>query len=107
MKSSVRVQLSAMMFLEYFIWGVWYVTMGIYLTKIGFHGKEIGAAYSTLAIGAIISSFFVSMIADRYCPYQCHFFSSDNGSRKGVPQDTCAGYDWLDRGRPRHKRPEY
>jgi len=49
-----------------FIWGVWYVTMGIYLTKIGFHGKEIGAAYSTLAIGAIISSFFVSMVADRY-----------------------------------------
>jgi len=66
MKSVVRIQLSAMMFLEYFIWGVWYVTMGIYLTKIGFHGKEIGAAYSTLAIGAIISSFFVSMIADRY-----------------------------------------
>jgi MFS family permease len=66
MKSLVRIQLSTMMFLEYFIWGVWYVTMGIYLTKIGFHGKEIGAAYSTLAIGAIISSFFVSMIADRY-----------------------------------------
>jgi nucleoside transporter len=65
-KSLVRVQLSTMMFLEYFIWGVWYVTMGIYLTKIGFHGKEIGAAYSTLAIGAIISSFFVSMVADRY-----------------------------------------
>lgn len=66
MKSSVRFQLSTMMFLEYFIWGVWYVTMGIYLTKIGFHGKEIGAAYSTLAIGAILSSFFVSMVADRY-----------------------------------------
>jgi len=66
MKSLVRVQLSTMMFLEYFIWGVWYVTMGIYLTKIGFHGKEIGAAYSTLAIGAITSSFFVSMVADRY-----------------------------------------
>jgi nucleoside transporter len=66
MKSSVRIQLSTMMFLEYFIWGVWYVTMGIYLTKIGFHGKEVGAAYSTLAIGAIISSFFVSMVADRY-----------------------------------------
>ena len=55
MKSLVRMQLSAMMFLEYFIWGVWYVTMGIYLTKIGFHGKEIGAAYGTLAIGAIIA----------------------------------------------------
>ncbi len=66
MKTLVRIQLSTMMFLEYFIWGVWYVTMGIYLTKIGFHGKEIGAAYSTLAIGAIISSFFVSMVADRY-----------------------------------------
>ena len=66
MKSLVRVQLSAMMFMEYFIWGVWYVAMGIYLTKIGFQGKEIGQAYSTLAWGAIISSFFVSLVADRY-----------------------------------------
>jgi len=66
MKSQIRVQLSVMMFLEYFIWGAWYVTMGIYLTKIGFQGKEIGQAYSTLAWGAIISSFFVSLVADRY-----------------------------------------
>lgn len=66
MKPLIRIQLSTMMFLEYFIWGVWYVTMGIYLTKIGFQGTEVGNAYSTMAWGAIVSSFFVSLVADRY-----------------------------------------
>ena len=66
MKPLVRLKLSVMMFIEYFIWGVWFVTMGIYLTKIGFQGTEVGNAYSTMAWGAIASSFFVSLVADRY-----------------------------------------
>ena len=66
MDTKVRVQLSAMMFIEFFIWGAWYVTMGTYLTKIGFQGSDIGTAYSTTAWAAIISPFFVGMIADRF-----------------------------------------
>ncbi|MEO6455627.1 MAG: MFS transporter [Ginsengibacter sp.] len=67
MKQSIRIQLSAMMFLEFFIWGAWYVTMGTYLDKI-LHadGLQVGAAYSAMAIATIISPFFVGMIADRY-----------------------------------------
>ncbi len=67
MKSTTRVQLSAMMFLEFFIWGAWYVTMGTYLDKV-LHadGKAVGAAYSAMAIATIISPFFVGMIADRF-----------------------------------------
>lgn len=66
MKTTTYVRLSAMMFFEYFIWGVWYVTMGIYLTRIGFQGNDVGSAYSTIAWAAVISAFFVSMVADRY-----------------------------------------
>lgn len=67
MRQTTRIQLSALMFLEFFIWGAWYVTMGTYLDKI-LHadGIQVGAAYSAMAIATIISPFFVGMIADRY-----------------------------------------
>ena len=59
-QTQLKAKLSIFNFLQYFIWGSWYVSMGAYLANIlKFGGQEIGAAYGAFAIGSMISPFFV------------------------------------------------
>ena len=62
-----RIRLSLMMFLNYVIWGSWYVTLGAYLTiNLKFTGTQAGAVFGTTALACMISPFFVGLIADRF-----------------------------------------
>ena len=63
----VRLKLSIMMFLQYFVWGAWWVTVGTYLTQVhSFNAVQVGLISGTTALAAVISPFFVGMIADRF-----------------------------------------
>ena len=63
----MRLRLSVMMFLEYFVWGAWYVTLGTWLGQsLHFSGKEIGLVAGTTALGAMIAPFFVGLMADEW-----------------------------------------
>src|SRR5437773_12398084 len=67
MQTALKTKLSIFMFLQYFVWSSWYVSMGTYLgSALKFSGQQIGAAYGAFAIGSMISPFFVGLIADRY-----------------------------------------
>jgi len=83
MKKSIQFQLSFMMFLEFFIWGAWFVTLGTFMgNNLSATGAETGMAYSTQSWGAIIAPFIIGLIADRFFNaekilgvtyYRCHF----------------------------------
>jgi nucleoside transporter len=67
MNSTTRFKLSTMMFLEFFIWGAWFVTMGTFLGKnLLSNDVQIGSAYSTQSLGAIIAPFIIGLIADKF-----------------------------------------
>ena len=67
MNSTIRIKLSIMMFLEFFIWGAWFVTLGTFLgNNLKASGSETAAIFSTQSWGAIIAPFIIGLIADRY-----------------------------------------
>ena len=67
MNTTIRIKLSIMMFLEFFIWGAWFVTLGTFLaSNLNASGAETASVFSTQSWGAIIAPFIIGLIADRY-----------------------------------------
>src|SRR4028119_1533769 len=65
MDVSIRARLSLMMFLQYFVWGAWFVPFATYLTRNGLQ-DSVGTIYSSQGWAAIAAPLFVGAIADRY-----------------------------------------
>ncbi|HEV2702766.1 MAG TPA: nucleoside permease [Steroidobacteraceae bacterium] len=70
MQASTRARLSVMMFLQFCVWGSWYVTLSTYLGAIHFSDVSIGGIYSTVNWGAILAPVIAGMLADRFFPAQ-------------------------------------
>ncbi len=68
MFNSIAARLSAMMFLQFFMWGAWYVTAPRYLSKIGFDGGDFAWTYSVGPLAALLAPLFLGMVADRFFP---------------------------------------
>ncbi|MGZ3854240.1 MAG: MFS transporter, partial [Flavisolibacter sp.] len=67
MKIATRIQLSLMMFLNFFVWGGWFVTMGTYLkNNLNATDVNVGLAYGSQALGAILAPFIIGLIADKF-----------------------------------------
>ncbi|MGD9854689.1 MAG: nucleoside permease [Planctomycetaceae bacterium] len=64
--SAVSVRLSVMMFLQFFLWGAWYVTVGAYMEAHGMSKAAVGNAYTVGPLAALISPLFLGLVADRF-----------------------------------------
>ena len=70
MHPATRLRLSVMMFLQFCVWGSWYVTLSTYLLAIHFHAVSVSAIYTTVNWGAILAPVIAGMLADRFFPAQ-------------------------------------
>ena len=67
MNIQIRTRLSLMMFLEFFIWGGWFVTLGTYLANnLNATGAQSAMVFATQSWGAIVAPFIIGLVADRF-----------------------------------------
>jgi nucleoside transporter len=63
---STRIRLSILFFFQFFIWSTWQISVGTWMEAVGFGQGAISFAYSATSIAAMVSPFFVGMVADRF-----------------------------------------
>jgi len=64
---AIKLRLKIMLFLQYFIWGAWLVTLGSYMINtLGFRGADVGMVYSTKGLAALFMPALVGIIADKW-----------------------------------------
>ena len=101
MNNKIKIQLSFMMFLEFFIWGGWFVTMGTFLSQnFSASGSQLAQAYETQSIGAIVAPFIIGLVADRYFSAQkilgfLHIIGAFLLYQAGVQSDFAAFYPFI------------
>jgi len=67
MDSGLYLKLSAMMFLEYAIWGAWYPVLAARLLgPLKFSGKQTGWIYAAIPLGCIFMPLVAGQLADKY-----------------------------------------
>ncbi len=67
LSTGIRLRLSLMMFLQFFVWGAWFVTMGTFLGEgLSASGSQISLAYLTQSLGAILAPLIIGLIADQF-----------------------------------------
>lgn len=79
---SIRLRLIIMNFFQFFVWGSWLISLGIYLGgTLGFRGFEIGAIFSTMGIASLFMPAIMGIVADRWINGEkvfgvCHLLSA-------------------------------
>lgn len=66
LRMDYRILFSIFHFLEFAIWGAWFVVLGNYLNALHFSRKDIGRIYATMSLGSVIAPMFMGTIADLY-----------------------------------------
>ncbi len=94
---NLRLNLSVMMFLQFAIWGSWFVVFFPYLRGLNFTGEQAGALMGNMALGAIFSTIFAGYIADRLLSSEklmaiCHLLGA--GLLYGIAQIQNPGEYW-------------
>ncbi len=80
-ESAVYLRLSAMMFIQFAVWGSWAVLIAGHMGRLGFTGRQISYVFGTTAFGALVSPLMAGWVADRFMPSQiftaiCHFLGA-------------------------------
>lgn len=64
---NLKTRLTVMIFLQFFVWGAWLISLGGYMMGVlHYTGLEVGAIYGTMGIASLFMPGLLGIVADRY-----------------------------------------